>query len=121
MKAIDLNHPFHFLQNWVVSEEKFDKRVYVGRLDGDVNADHEWKFKSDLLLLVVDKVQVEGSADLEHGDKRDVGNQGFYKLPHAFGTFGWGAPSLVTRPSERLASWRKKKTSRCWHMYQSFF
>ena len=101
MKAIDLNHPLHFLSNRVVGEEEFDKRIYVGGLDADVNADHEWKFKPDLFLFVVDKVQIEGCADLELSDKCDVGNQCFYEFPDALGTLCCGAPSLVARPSER--------------------
>ena len=97
---IDLDHPFHFLIHGVVSEKKFDERADIGRLNADVNTDHKWDFETNLFFLVVVKVQVEGSAGLERVEKCNVPDQVFYELLDAFRTLGWGAPSLVARPSE---------------------
>ena len=84
IKVIDLNHAFHLLAVGLIGEKEFDKRMYVRRLDGDVDACHEWYFESELTIPV--KVQVEGSTDLEHGDERNVGSQGFHEFLDPLGT-----------------------------------
>ena len=81
---IDLDHPFHLLAVGLVVEEEFDERMYVRRFDGNVDADHEWHFESELTIPV--KVQVESSTDLKHGDERDVGSQGFHEFLDPLGT-----------------------------------
>ena len=77
-KVINLDHPFHLLAVGLVCEKEFDERMYVRRFDGDIDAGHEWHFESELTIPV--KVQVEGSTDLEHGDKRDVWSQGSHEF-----------------------------------------
>ncbi len=95
---VDLDHPFHLLTVRLVSEKEFDERMYVRRFDGDIDAGHEWHFDSELTIPV--KVQLEGSTDLEHGDERDVGSQGFHEVLDPLGTLRRSAPCLVTRPEE---------------------
>ena len=96
---IDLDHPFHLLAVGLVGEEEFDERMYVRRLNGNVDAAHEWHFESELTIPI--KVQVEGNTDLEHGDERVVGNQGVHEFSVPSGTLRRSASCPVTRPEER--------------------
>lgn len=77
VKAIELDHAFHLFRNGLVGDEEFGKGIYVGWLDSDVDADHERKFESHLLLFVVDQIQVKCSTDLEHIDQCGIAHYGF--------------------------------------------
>lgn len=94
VKAIDLKHSSG-MRSLVRSSLT---RVCVRWLDGDLNTNNKWDFVADLLFLIINKVQVEGGANLEHADKRDIANQGFYEGFNTIWTFSCGAPCLLARP-----------------------